>query len=186
MRSSIDAKPRVDEATSGFKAEMDMWWVRVRLGVVAATGTGVAVVSVSHLATVLDLEMLCSVGLVPHPFMTPIEALPEYAGREIAARTGFRHLLRYVRRSQAGSFINGSTREHFVTPTPYPTEDVCSYLALPAPLDRPHHVLLLETVALLRIRGPRMTRLGAGVEFILPTGFPKGAVVPPGWEVELR
>ena len=142
--------------------------------------------SVAQLATVLDIEMLSSVGLAPLPSYVPTSALPEYTGEQVAMRTGYRYLLRYVRPHQIGDFLEGSNREHFVCPTPYAVEDTVTFLTLPNPMLPPRHALLLDTAALGRIRGPRMVRLGLGVELVLPAGFTRDAIVAPGWERELR
>lgn len=142
--------------------------------------------SVAELATLVDIEMLLAVGLTPSPWHVSTAALPEYSGLEVASVTGYRHLLRYLRPHQLGQFLDGSPREHFVSPTPYAVEDSVRFLMLPDHLHPPRHVLVLETAAIARIRGPRMVRLGLGVEFVLPDGFTAEALVPPGWERELR
>lgn len=133
----------------------------------------------------IDVEMLEGVGLSIAASRTPLQRLGRYAGREIAERTGYRHVVRYLRSHQVGVFHGGSDTPHFVTPTCYSPDDAVSFLALPAPNLPPSHVLLLETEQIPLMLGPRRVRCGDGIEFYLPTGFPAMAVVPPGWEIQL-
>ena len=141
--------------------------------------------SSSELATVLDVEMLCGVGLAIANARTPVALLQERTGREIAERTGWRHLLRYLRSHQVGSFDGGSAIVHFATPTAYAPAEVVRFLNLPDSTNHPSHVLLLNTELIPLVRGPRQARLGLGVEFVLPNGFPREAIVEPGWAREL-
>ena len=99
-----------------------------------------------------------------------------------------RLLLRYLRGHQVGTLSGGTNRGQYVTVTPYSGSEAISWLALPNPLDPPSHVLLLDPAHMsgYPLAGPRWVRLGSGIEFILLHGFPQEAVVPPGWEVEVK
>lgn len=140
---------------------------------------------VSRLATVLDLEMLIANGAVIHSPNISDAALAPRTGSEVARELGGRYLLRYVRPHQLGTLIGGSARAQWVTPTPYSRTAVARWLALPNPLDPPRHALVLDPEAIAVLAGPRLVRLGGGIEYFLPQGFSRDAIVAPGWEVEV-
>lgn len=140
---------------------------------------------VSGLATMLDLEMLIANGAVIHSPTVSDAALPERAGSQVARELGGRYLLRFVRPHQLGTLIGGSIRSQWVTPTPYSRAAAVRWLALPDPLDPPGHTLVLDPEAIAVLAGPRLVRLGGGIEYLLPEGFSRDAIVPPGWEVEV-
>ncbi len=80
-----------------------------------------------------------------------------------------------------GLFADGSTdRDHWVTPTPVAPEDAASWLALLAPLYLRRHALLLDPRQIAVIRGPALIRLGQGIEYYLPHGFPATTVFDVG------
>jgi hypothetical protein len=137
------------------------------------------------LATVLDQELLESVrGASIAPRNTEDHRLPVRPGRDVAQELGGRYLLRYVLPDQVGQFTDGSGNPHHVTPTPYAPRDTVAYLALPRPAAPRLYVMLLDPGRIPVIMGPRWIRLGKGIEYILPSGFPKEALVF-GWEVEV-
>ena len=137
------------------------------------------------LATVLDQELLEVVRGVPiSPRDRADQLLPIRAGSEVARELGGRYLLRYILPDQAGQFVDGSDTPHHVTPTPYAPRDTVSYLALPKPGAARLLVMLLDPERVPYIQGPRWIRLGKGIEYILPNGFPKDALVWP-WEVSV-
>ena len=138
------------------------------------------------LATVLDQEMLETIRKVSiADRSTPDAALPIKTGTDVATELGGRYLLRYVLKDQVGTFMDGSTRSHWVTPTPYTSRDATAFLALPAPNRLRRFVMVLNPAEIPRILGPRWVRLGQGIEYLLPNGFPTTALVS-GWELELR
>jgi hypothetical protein len=67
-----------------------------------------------------------------------------------------------------------------VTPTAIASENVVSWLALYAPRVKREHALILDPAKIEIIRGPAWIRFGQGIEYYLPTGFPKAAVVDVG------
>jgi hypothetical protein len=135
----------------------------------------------SAIATRLDEEMLAHRPAIIYPSHTPLSAMPARPGPEIAAELGGRYLLRYVLRKQYREFTSGSTSLQFVTPTPYSSSEVISWLALPTPAPR-EFVLFLDATHLSDVWGPRRVMLGGGLEYLLASGFPVNAIVV-GWPV---
>ena len=141
--------------------------------------------SCSRLATVLDQEMLeTSRNRRIAARSVPDGKLLERSGEDVAAELGGRYLLRYMMAHQVGQYADGSEDRHFATPTPYAPDDVTSWLYLPRPTGKRPFVMLLNPAKIPRILGPRWVRLGNGIEYILPAGFPKEAIVG-GWEMEV-
>lgn len=133
------------------------------------------------LATTLDQEQFEFVGTKIASRTTAVETMPDRAGTDVAEELGYRYLLRYLTDAQVTSFTGGSTdRPHWVTPTPVGPEDVVAWLALFAPKEARGHVLLLDAAEIDVVRGPAWIRLGQGLEFYLPGGFPADAVVDVG------
>jgi hypothetical protein len=146
----------------------------------------------SWLATLLDLEMLeLAKGIAIASAWTPAGDLPDKTGAEVAEELGGRYLLRYLLPNQVGQFVDGSIAQHFATPTPYAPEETVSYLALPAPTQPRTHVIVLDPGAIPRVLGPQRVRGAQGIQYVLPDGFPKAAIVVPGssgsaWEIAVR
>lgn len=140
--------------------------------------------SASRLATTLDIEMLLSNGTsIAAPSVST--AMPERPGVDVALEICGRFLIRYIRPHQLGTLLGGTDNSQWVTPTPYPPEDAVRWLALPDPRDPPRHALLLDAARIRAICGPRYVRLGGGLEYLLPQGFPRDAIVDPAWEIEV-
>jgi hypothetical protein len=131
----------------------------------------------SQLATQLDEEM--PGPAVISPAHTPISALPLKTGLDVSKELGGRYLLRYLLPHQVTLFSAGATALQYATPTPYSSTETLHWLALPGTLPR-DYVLLLDPSLIPWIRGPRRVRLAYGIEYILPGGFPRSAIVPPG------
>jgi len=137
----------------------------------------------SHLATILDQEMLERIAPIA-PRDTRDAALPLRRGLDVADELGGRLLVRYMLARQLGQFGGGSTVRHWVTPTPISPSVVCSFLALPAPNEPRPFAMLIDPAAVAEIQGPRWVRGGAGIEYLLPIGFPASAL-PLGWELNV-
>ncbi len=136
------------------------------------------------LATMLDQEMIeYGGGRIEHRLVADAK-LPPRSGADVARELGDRYLLRYMLRSQVGEFVGGSRAKHNVTPTPLAPDELASFLALPRPGELRTHVIALRPAAIPEIRGPRWVRLGKGIEYVLPHGFPKDALVVE-WEIEV-
>lgn len=105
-------------------------------------------------------------------------------GQQVANELGKRYLLRYLLPDQVGLYANGSERGHWVTPTPYSPEETISWLALPRPTQPRSFVMLLDSSKIAMIYGPRWCRLGKGIEYLLPQGFSREAIVFP-WPIEV-
>jgi hypothetical protein len=134
----------------------------------------------SWLATLLDLEQIEAATVIA-PRSQTVEGLPDRPGPEVAAELGGRFLVRYLVESQLDAFLGGSTdRAHWVTPTPIAPEAAVPWLALVAPRVPRMHVLLLDAARVDIVRGPAWIRLGQGIEYYLPTGFPQTAIVDVG------
>ncbi len=140
----------------------------------------------SRLATVLDQEMIevtrqvriCS-------RITRDEDLPRKTGQDVALELGCRYLLRYVMSHQVGEFTGGSAVKHWVTPTPVCTGGDGSVAVSPQPRRQPVACNAAGPGKDPVDTGPPLGRLGDGIEYILPDGFPREAVVG-GWEMEVQ
>jgi hypothetical protein len=140
----------------------------------------------SQLATTLDEEMIQTFGSMILPPGTNLATEPPRYVPDVCAELGGRWLLRYIRLDQVGVFLGGHAGQHFATPTPYSPEETINRLALPNPLEPRLYVLMLDPSKIIDIRGPRYVRMAAGIEYFLPSGFPKNAIVDPGWEIQVR
>lgn len=138
----------------------------------------------SLLTTLLDQVMLEN-RITITPASTPDAEVPLKHGKTVFDELGGRFLLRYLVPTQIEAFRAGGKGVHWVTPTPYSPEETIPWLALPALGEPRRHVLLLDPREIKVIRGPRWIRLGGGIEYILPNGFPKKALVLP-WPLEVR
>jgi hypothetical protein len=88
-------------------------------------------------------------------------------------------------------FQNGTDLPTYVTPTPYAPEETISWLFLPSARVPRTHVLLLDPAKIPLIQGPMWVAAGAGIQYVLPQGFPAQAIIVPGargarWELEVR
>jgi hypothetical protein len=147
--------------------------------------------STTRLATNLDVEMLRRRGVTVAPAGTNLADLPQSDNVELARQLCSRLLLRYVTPAQLSLFVGGSAKEHYVTPTPILPEEAVGTLALP-PADRLRaYVLLIDPAFVPVALGPRWVSWGAGIEYVLPLGFPEEAVVsispdaPGRWAIEV-
>jgi hypothetical protein len=139
------------------------------------------------LATNLDRHMLEQRGTVIVPGITPDASVPPKTGGEVFSELGGRFLLRYLLPGQgdtAEKLNQLQGRTQWVTPTPYSPEETIAMLALPAPEQPRGYVLILDPRKISEVKGPRRILLGHGIEYILPQGFPKEALVLP-WPVEV-
>ncbi len=132
------------------------------------------------MATLLDQEQIeQTTAIVARP--QDVRDMPDRRGVDVAAELGGRLVVRYLVDSQVDEFTHGSNdRGHWVTTTAISPEDVIFWLALYAPRDRRRHALLLDPAKIEIIRGPAWIRLGPGLEYYLPNGFPEDAVVDVG------
>jgi hypothetical protein len=130
----------------------------------------------SWIATLLDQEQVELTGSIsPRP--QDVRSLDDRSGDEVVQELGGRLLLRYLTESQVDEFAQGSSRGHWVTPTPISPEQAGYWLNLFAPRVRRRHALLLNPAQVAVIRGPAWIRAGEGIEYYLPEGFPKHAVL---------
>lgn len=136
--------------------------------------------SSAWLATRLDIEMLPKV----HGPEVSEDDLDLRRGSEVSTELGGRLLLRYVLARQAHEFE--TDHKIWTTPTAYAPSDIRHYLAMPRPDLPRQHVLLLDPREIDWIQGPRWVAMGSGIEYILPHGYPRSAVAPPGWAVEVQ
>jgi len=139
-----------------------------------------ACVTSSWLATTLDQEQIERKTLISSRTMD-VTTMPRRNGRDVADELGGRLLVRYLAASQLTSFLGGSTsRGHWVTPTAISSHDVVDWLALFAPTQPREHALLLDPSEVPWICGPSWIRLGSGIEYYLPDGFPRSAILDVG------
>jgi hypothetical protein len=146
----------------------------------------------SRIATWLDYDMLTANGAVILPELVATSApLPQRPGAEVARELGGRKLLRYLTDAQLGRFRDGTTRQTFVTPTPYTPEEASHWLVLPDPWIPRRHILILDPARIPWIQGAVWVAATNGLQYILPQGFPADAIIVPGapgarWEVEVQ
>jgi hypothetical protein len=140
------------------------------------------------LATNLDVVMLDSAsgraargGWPIAGRFTPVSALADRAGTDVAAELCGRPLLRYALEHQLTSLADGSRNPTWVTPTPYGIQDVAAHLALPAPHQPRAFVFLLDPSKIETIRGPHWILGGSGIEYFLPNGWEGTAILEPGF-----
>lgn len=135
--------------------------------------------SSSWLSTLLDQERIEIVQTIAGRGVA-VETMPDRTGSDVVEDLGDRYVLRYLTASQVSDFVDGSDRAHWVTPTALSPDNVVPWLALYAPKSPRAHVLLLDLNEIEVVRGPAWIRLGQGIEYYLPKGFPKKAVVDVG------
>jgi hypothetical protein len=143
------------------------------------------------LATLLDMLQLRRQGVLIHP-PADVAAVspPRRPGAEVARELGGRMLVRYLTPAQQGRFLAGTTEQTFVTPTAYSPEEAITYLVLPAPTVPRTLALVLDPTRIEWIIGPMWAADGRGIQYILPEGFPREAIIVPGapgmsWEVSV-
>lgn len=128
----------------------------------------------------LDMEMLDRRSV---PIARPLSGSGKPSSRpglEVAVHLGGRYLLRYLMADQVEEFSGGSTRETYVTTTAYSPEDAVMWLNLPDPTQPRSYVLLLKPDEIDEIIGPMYVGFASGIQYILPHGFPKDAIVVSG------
>ena len=97
----------------------------------------------SWLATWLDVDLLISRGAtISRPLRTGSTLPPSRPGFEIAVELGERKLIRFLLPDQVGQFRAGTTRQTFVTPTPYAPHEAGAWLMLPSgEIPRPYDLI---------------------------------------------
>jgi hypothetical protein len=136
------------------------------------------------IATLLDQEMLELRGVALFSRLTPDAGMPARSGHAVFEELGGRYLLKYLIDGSARRYSRGTSAPMFTTPTPVPVHDLSELLALPGTRSR-RYVLVIDPRPIADIRGPRWTRLGMGIEYLLPGGFPATALVPPRWPISV-
>ena len=109
-------------------------------------------------------------------------ALPLRSGVDVYNELGGRMLLRYVN----DPLEAGKARETYVSPTAYSIDEVAGFLALPNPKSLREHVLFLDPRKINQIKGPTWCVQGQGIEYLLPDGYDKSAIIGVPWAVEVR
>ena len=103
-------------------------------------------------------------------------------GQSVARQLRGRLLVRYITEAAASSTSGPAlvTTEVYATPTAYSPEEAPIWLLTPgATLPRPYCVLL-DPAAIDWIIGPLFVGPAAGIQYILPFGYPAEAVIVPG------
>jgi hypothetical protein len=126
-----------------------------------------------------DIEALRSRGVNIANADAPERELPPRSGSEVARDLSTPYLFRYLIPDQVGKLRFGSDSIHYFTIHVLPSEEIIPTLVLPAPNAIRDHVLLLDPLRMQKrpIFGPRLIRGGPGIEYRLPQGFPREAVV---------
>jgi hypothetical protein len=132
------------------------------------------------MATLLDQEQIEQYTAIAGR-LQKAATMADRPGTEVAEELGGRYLVRYLTAAQLTEFTAGSTdRAHWVTTTAIAPDQVVAWLALFAPKVPRAHALILDAAQIAVIRGPAWIRLGKGIEYYLPQGFPEAAVVDVG------
>ena len=139
----------------------------------------------SWLATILDQEQIEKYSGVISPRTSDVERLSDRKGTEVAKELGSRYVVRYLGANRLTDFLNGTTEVQWVTPTAISPEDLAHWLALPDPHFSRRHAILLDLNFIDVVRGPAWVKLGEGIEYFLPNGFSKAAIVD-GRVIEVR
>jgi hypothetical protein len=124
-----------------------------------------------------DIEFLQACGISIAPSNHPIERLPEMSGWEFWNRT-HHHLFKYLTAGTLHLFNQGSKIPEWVAMSWYSSsKEAIDSLCLPNPEKPRKFVLVIDPRPITRIVGPRHVVLAVGVEFFLPQGIPREAVV---------
>lgn len=142
----------------------------------------------TQLAITLDEEMLMRNGVHVFPPNTKDDDLPQAV--DISEQIGGRFLMKYLRSGDHKRFsvLSGKTYfggSHWLTPTPLCTANVVEALALPTDLATPSYALILDPDKIVAY-GPRRTRRGRAVEYLIKDGFALDAIVEPRWPQEIK
>jgi hypothetical protein len=153
-----------------------------------------------RLAYMLDSRMLrnnvltdACPGQQIAPFGTEKASLAQKTGHEVSVELGGRYLITYLLPWQVGTLLHGADHLVYFTPTVLSRTEI-GYLATPSTHIIRTHALLLDPNKLpsgYTVLGPRLIDMGGGIEYLLPNGFPREALVNIGaepdtiWEVEI-
>ncbi len=146
--------------------------------------------SSGFLATRVDTIMLEDRQVYPARAGLALAQLPLKSGTEVFQELGGRLLIKYLPERQVGLFNAGGSGMHYTTPTVYPANELNQWLLLPSPQRKRMYVLLLDPRRIAAIRGPQSVAGPGGIQYVLPDGFRRDAIVVPGapdgaWELEL-
>ena len=134
-----------NRSRGGSSANMPVWGpnLHVAHNKSRSTARGNARMSCAWVSTILDQERIETMTpIASRP--TSVETMPDRTGADVALDVGDRYLARYLVASQVTEFLGGSTRPHWVTPTPLSPTDVVPWLALFAPTKPRKHLLLID------------------------------------------
>lgn len=133
--------------------------------------------SSSWLATLLDQEQIeRSSGQIAARTVN-VETMDTRTGVDVARELGSRYVIRYLGANRLTDLLVGTSEGQWVTPTPISPKDVAHWLALPDPQYLRKHAILLDLNHITKVCGPAWIKLGEGIEYYLPDGFPSQAIV---------
>ena len=116
--------------------------------------------SATNLAITLDVEQIQRGSTVFASPLTNVKLMADRSGSEISEEIGGCYLVRYLLQTQVSEFLSGSSKEHWVTPTPFKPSDLGSTSALFSPHKPRSYALILNPLEIKVIRGPSRVRLG--------------------------
>jgi len=131
----------------------------------------------SAIATRLDEEMLLNRSVHIYPPYTPVGTMPPRSGSAVASELGGRYLLRYLLRTQYQHLTAATSQLRFVTHTNPVFAKGGGLVARTADADKTAFRTISRSKSHSRDTGPRRVRLGGGLEYVLPKGFPTDALV---------
>jgi hypothetical protein len=134
----------------------------------------------SVIAGWLDWEMLRTRKVIIAEAGEPAASLPMKRGEDVFAELGGRFLLHYLVRANLGRWLNGADRSIYTTPTPLAPRETLINLVLPGPQEPRQYFLMLDPREIPTIAGPQWVAAHTGIQYILPDGFPRSAIVVPG------
>ena len=129
----------------------------------------------------LDYEMLAASGTRVLDALREREDednLPRRSGAAVAGELVGRYLLRYV--ATDNERVLATRGKVYLTPTPYSSDEAREWLGVPAPSRSRLWVVILRPAAIPWLQGPLWVFGGGGIQYILPDGYPREAVVVPG------
>src|SRR5687767_7137681 len=133
-----------------------------------------------RLATSLDAMFFAKNRVRIDAYLTGTTRPKPKSGTRVARELRSRLLLRYITEAQADSTRGGVSHEVYATPTVYSPEEAASWLITPASKDPRPFAILLDPAAIEWVIGPMWVGPVAGIQYILPEGYPEAAIVVPG------
>jgi hypothetical protein len=135
-----------------------------------------------RIATMLDFMCFDRNRVQIRHYLTSTRRPTPRRGATVAREMRGRFLARYITAAQAVS-MTGPTpmnSEVYATPTAYSPEEAPVWLITPGSVGTRPYVVLLDPAVLVWIIGAMLVGPAAGIQYVLPQGYPAEAIVVPG------